>query len=264
VIVTDKAAALKMSKLGDAPRLSLSVVFFGLLICGASAQRAEILFDAQDAAAARFLQFATFGADPREIAEFRARGREAWLEEQFSLEPQYHLPLLQKMVGELEEDRRLPPVLKQYVWWERALHARDQLRQRMAYALSQIFVISDNDSNLRSRPEAMTHFYDTLLEHAFGNYRDLLVDVSLHPAMGLYLSHLHNEKASADGTRLPDENYARELMQLFTIGLHELGPDGQPELKDGQPVPTYDNEDIMEWRGFLPAWGWRAPDAGAT
>lgn len=131
-------------------------------------------------------------------------------------------------------------------WWERVMIGEDQLRQRVAYALSQILVVSSN-SDLGNEAEALCYYYDILLEHAFGNFRDLLEDVTLSPAMGFYLSHLNNPKAIPEESIHPDENYAREVMQLFTIGLYELNIDGSRK-KDaqGNDIPTYNNTDIKE------------------
>ncbi|MEY3895738.1 MAG: hypothetical protein RLZZ214_1258, partial [Verrucomicrobiota bacterium] len=128
-----------------------------------------------------------------------------------------------------------------------AIAGPDQLRQRVAFALSQILVVSRRDANLEEKPEAMTNYYDTLVRHALGNYGDLLREVTFHPAMGWYLSHAGNQKADPAIPRYPDENYAREIMQLFTIGLWELNPDGSRKLDlNGEPIPTYDNGDITE------------------
>jgi uncharacterized protein (DUF1800 family) len=123
----------------------------------------------------------------------------------------------------------------------------DTLRQRVAFALSEIFVISDRMETLAVQPEGMVAYYDMLLSHAFGNFRDLLYDVSVHPCMGVYLSHLHNRKPDPAANTFPDENYAREIMQLFSIGLWMLNPDGTRQLDaQGQPIPTYSNANITE------------------
>ncbi|CAA0104604.1 Uncharacterised protein [BD1-7 clade bacterium] len=123
-------------------------------------------------------------------------------------------------------------------------NTQDLLRHRVAQALSEIIVVSEN-SNLENDAEGLASFYDLLYQHAFGSYRDLLEDVSLHPVMGVYLSHMNNQKADPARNIHPDENYAREIMQLFSIGLFELNPDGSRK-KDasGKDIPTYDNDDI--------------------
>jgi len=149
---------------------------------------------------------------------------------------------------------------KQDAWWGRvmelpklrpddtATQLPDPLRQRIGFCLSQIFVISDRMEDLGESPIGMANYYDMLLTHTFGNFRDLLVDVSLHPCMGIYLSHLGNQKANPAANRFPDENYAREIMQLFSIGLWQLHPDGTRVLDpQGQPVATCTNADITQF-----------------
>jgi len=131
-------------------------------------------------------------------------------------------------------------------WWHSILTQEDQLRQRVAFALSQIFVVSAN-SDLTDEAEALTYYYDILLQNAFGNFRELIEDITLSPAMGYYLSHLNNPKAVPEENIHPDENYAREIMQLFTIGLYELNPDGSRKLdSNGDFIPSYNNQDIKE------------------
>jgi len=121
---------------------------------------------------------------------------------------------------------------------------KDLVRHRVAQALSEIIVISDK-SNLELDALGMSNFYDLFYKHAFGNYSDILKEVSLHPCMGVYLTHLNNKKEN--GNQHPDENYARELMQLFTIGLNELNQNGS-EKKDSsnKNIPTYNNNDIKQ------------------
>lgn len=135
-------------------------------------------------------------------------------------------------------------------FWMNAIGGDDQLRQRTAFALSQIFVISGSEmasQQLFNRPTAVAHFQDILVDNAFGNFRDLLEDVTYSPAMGIYLTYLRSEKADPNTGRMPDENYAREIMQLFTIGLNELNPDGTLKLDgNGKPIETYSIADIPE------------------
>ena len=132
-----------------------------------------------------------------------------------------------------------------YGWWTMIATADDKLRQRIAFALSEIFVISGN-SDLGEFGEGLSVFYDLLLDGSFGNFRDLIEDVTYSPSMGFYLSHLNNPKTQ--GNIRPDENYAREIMQLFTIGLYELNNDGSFKTDgSGNEIPTYDNADIKEF-----------------
>jgi uncharacterized protein (DUF1800 family) len=147
-----------------------------------------------------------------------------------------------------EEDEIFGPfsVHFNYAWWQINMTNEDLLRHRIAYALSQIFVVS-RFSDLGDSAASMCDFYDILVNNAFGNYKDLLMDVSLHPSMGYYLSHLNNPKAVPEENIHPDENYAREIMQLFSIGLYKLNVDGTHQLdQDGDAIPTYDNNDIKE------------------
>jgi uncharacterized protein (DUF1800 family) len=148
---------------------------------------------------------------------------------------------------------------KEFSWWSRAMGAPnlrpddptvvppDPLRQRVAFALSEILVASDRPEQLAVEQPGMANFYDLFEKHAFGNYRNLLLDVALHPVMGIYLSHLGNQKANTGANIFPDENFAREIMQLFSIGLWQLNPDCTRKLDaQGQPIPTYNNSDITE------------------
>ncbi len=140
-----------------------------------------------------------------------------------------------------------PATLKITVWWDLALLGEDQLRQRMAWALSQIFVMGESGSLANQYPIQWVNWYDILVRNSFGNFRDLLGEVTYSPKMGDYLTYFNNRKATADGKQLPDENYAREVMQLFTIGLWMLNNDGTLQLDDqGEAIPTYDNYHITE------------------
>ncbi|MDF5446866.1 DUF1800 family protein, partial [Vibrio parahaemolyticus] len=145
---------------------------------------------------------------------------------------------------------------RENAWYQIVVTAEDQLRQRMAYALSQIVVVSRYGGVLSSKPTGLVNYYDLLVEHAFGNYRDLLYDVSIHPVMGSYLSMLGSAKENSATGTLPDENFARELMQLFTIGLYELNLDGSKKLNHatGKPIPTYNQTDIQELARALTGW----------
>jgi uncharacterized protein (DUF1800 family) len=133
--------------------------------------------------------------------------------------------------------------------WTLAMQAKAQVRQRMAQALSEIVVISEMDATVQGRHYAAAHYWDMLANHAFGQYRTLLENVTYSPMMGIYLSHLRNRaQYDAGGVSIfPDENYAREIMQLFSIGLVLRHPDGSLVLDaGGLPIPTYDNDDIAE------------------
>ena len=194
--------------------------------------------------ASRFLAQASLGASLEEIDRTARMGPQAWLDEQFTRPIGYQRPFLE---DRLRRGLEVGPEHRRWAWWEQVLEGPDPLRQRVALALSEIFVASDEQDAVGSNPIGLASYYDMLLGHAFGNYRNLLRDVSLHPIMGAYLSHLRNERSNPAIGRFPDENYAREIMQLFSIGLFRLKPDGTL-VKDGrgQPIPTYDNDDITE------------------
>jgi len=140
-------------------------------------------------------------------------------------------------------------------WWDISLHAPDQLRQRMAFALSELMVVSNNESPLNRRGEALAVYYDLLVEHAFGHFKALISDVSTSMAMGIYLSHQGNQKGNLAEGRTPDENYAREIMQLFTIGLYQLNKDGSSKLdQNGQLIPTYTQTDVENMARVFTGW----------
>ena len=133
----------------------------------------------------------------------------------------------------------------------------DQLRQRLAFAWSQIFVVSDIDYVLANSKYGMANFYDTLARFADGNFRTLLEQVTLHPVMGIYLSMVRNEKANPALNIRPDENYAREILQLFTIGLHELNADGSVRRDGaGRPIATFDQATIEEFAKVFTGWNY--------
>ena len=148
-------------------------------------------------------------------------------------------------------------------WWDNALGnsdlsdkvGSDQLRQRMAYALSQLLVVSKAVFPLNGRSEGLAYYYDILAENAFGNYETLLRHVLRSPAMGVFLSSAMNQKASLAKNTRPDENLAREFMQLFTIGPYELEIDGSRKIdSDGKSIPSYSQNDIIEMAKILTGW----------
>ncbi len=203
--------------------------------------------------ASRFLMQASYGPTVEEIARVQQMGYAAWIDDQLTKPVQRHLPVL--LAQPSDKDGRYFNPRRIFVWWQQSVTAADQLRQRVANAWSQIFVVSDKSTDaFVNATDAVCDYYDTLLVNGLGNFRDLLKSVTYHACMGIYLDYLGNEKSEKSessrkvdaGARRPDENYAREVMQLFTIGLHQLNPDGTPQLKDGQLIPTYDNDDVRE------------------
>lgn len=205
------------------------------------------------AAASRFVAQTTFGPTTASINQVALLGRNAWLAQQLLTPATLHLPRYQELVASGVADRSA----RYATWWETALTAPDQLRQRLAFALSQIFVVSENDSTLVNRQAQLTDYYDLLVSGAFGNYRDLLEAVTLSQAMGLFLSHLGNDKPNPTTGQRPDENFAREVMQLFSIGLWELNRDGSPRLDSaGEQIPTYDQAVIESYARVYTGWTW--------
>lgn len=224
--------------------------------------------------AARFLTQATYGPTPETIAALQSQGYAAWINAQFALPLTSHLAYVDGLPV-LADDR--------YSWyarealWKQAIQGQDQLRQRVALALSELFVISSEDSDL-SWAESTAAYMDLLNRDAFGNFRQLLQDVTLSPSMGVYLDMLSNDKEDPETGRKPNENYAREVLQLFSIGLYKLHPDGTLQLDvNGLPIATYDQEVIKgfaqvftgwtfagqdrteEWRFYWPEPDWRQP-----
>ncbi len=200
---------------------------------------------------ARFLTQATFGPTKLDIETLVGSSPSQWIVSEFNKPETLNLPLISSLLqldgGGSEEpnsyfDTRTPT----FSFWTNAIGGSDQLRQRVAFALSEILVVSDFGSDfLEDSPRAIGYYQDILVRNAFGNYRNLLQDVTYSPAMAFYLTYLGNKKGNPDTGRMPDENYARELMQLFTIGLEELNLDGTPVLNgNGDPIETYDNSDI--------------------
>ncbi len=208
--------------------------------------------------ASHFLAQASFGPNMNDILQVAESGNAAWMESQFTKPQTLHRTYLDQVATELPAGTKLSQVEFFKSFWKQAATGEDQLRQRTAFALSEIFVISFQNSNLPFFPRGVASYYDMLGKHAFGNFRDLLNDVSRHPMMGLYLSSMGNKKESA--VRVPDENFARELMQLFSIGLYQLNPDGIMKLRNGLPMETYTHDDIAGLSKALTGWSWAGPD----
>lgn len=207
--------------------------------------------------AARFLSQASFGpSSVAQIAALQTQGREAWLIDQLARPVFSHSAYLESQRGrdnKAGETKTVSEEMSYEAFWQHWLLGEDQLRGRVAWALVQIFVISNIAPDIR--PVAMSSYMDVLTRNAFGNYRDLLRDVTLHPAMGYYLNMLESEKENAAKGTHPNENYPREVLQLFSIGLAKLNLDGSQQLDgQGKPIPTY-NEDVV--KGFAKAFsGW--------
>jgi uncharacterized protein (DUF1800 family) len=223
--------------------------------------------------ASRFLAQATFGATDADIHHLSKIGYTAWLNEQFTAQPTLHEPYVEQALvlnnppcaqndlkcnTALFVQNNMNETYVQQSFWQQAITGNDQLRQRVKYALTELMVISSTNPAVSNMPRGMANYYDVLGADAFGNFRQLLQDVTLSPMMGKFLSALGNDKG--DANRDPDENYAREVMQLFTIGLYQLNPDGTQKLDaTGQPIPTYSNNDVMGLAKVFTGFSWNIP-----
>jgi hypothetical protein len=206
-------------------------------------------------AAARFLQQATFGPSPVEIRSVRSLGYSRWIDRQFRLRISGHLTNV-FATADTDPNSRYPGTLTFNTWWKQSVTAPDQLRQRVAFALSQIMVVSESGP-LQDNSRALSAHYDVLLKHSFGNFRELLEAVTLSPAMGIYLDMRRNDKGSLILGTHPNENYAREVLQLFSIGLNRMWPDGTLVLNaNGDLVPTYDQDIIIGFSHVFTGWNY--------
>lgn len=216
-------------------------------------------------AAIRFLLQAAFGPDSKfvNVKEVQKLGYAGWLEAQFKKPVGLIQPFLNRLSA--AKRGRIYADSKAMAWWGQVMKSgatADPLRQRVGFALSEIFVISDAADTLGNTPLGMANYYDMLLKKSFGNFRDILSSVGMHPAMGIYLNALQNQKGDPVEGTFADENYAREVMQLFSIGLWELNPDGTRKLdSNGKPIPTYDNTTIANMARVMTGFSWGGPKA---
>ena len=202
--------------------------------------------------AARFLTQATFGATAADIALVQRDGYAAWIDAQFAMPANFHSAVIDNVLSSGQPINR---DTTQEAFWKTAVTAPDQLRQRVGLAFSELMVISDQDGGIGNQPYALSGYADTLLRHSFGNFRDLLEAVTLSPAMGLYLDMLENDKANPVTGTVPNENYGREVMQLFTIGLVKLNPDGSIVLDgNAKPIPTYGQSEVIGFSTVFTGW----------
>lgn len=209
--------------------------------------------------ASRFLARATFGPNMAAIDELATGGAASWFARQFAAPQTLHRKYIDNLLAvQAAGGANVNPTSFYESFWQQGIRGQDQLRQRMAFALSEIFVISTQNETVWPYTRGVASYYDMLGQRAFGNFRDLLEGVALHPMMGIYLSHLRNQKESA--TRTPDENFAREVMQLFTIGLVQLNADGTVKLAGGKPIDTYDRDDVTGLARVFTGWSWAGPD----
>lgn len=215
-----------------------------------------------DAGAARFLAQATFGASIADIQALKSitpsggKSRyELWIEDQFAQPVSQTLPeVLRTRRADAQGGSAYDETLLFNSWWRNSVSGSDQLRQRIAFALSQIHVVSAQGP-LDNRGEGLAYFYDQLNAGAFGNFRDILETTTLTPAMGRYLDMLRNDKPDLSVGRIPNENYAREIKQLFSIGLFRMWPDGTLILNSRfEPIDTYSQREIVGFAHVFTGW----------
>jgi uncharacterized protein (DUF1800 family) len=244
-----------------AKRLSwwlFAIVIGGLALSPRATWAAAPLMDQADAT--RLLEQTTFGPTDALVAHAQAVGVQGWLKEQFAASASTYpaLPYAPTGPSTFCATNTNPNCLRdnysmflvQNAFFKNALTGPDQLRQRVAFALSQIFVTSGVEVNFAY---AMAQYQQILLDNAFGNFQDLLTKVTLSSVMGNYLNMVNNDKAM--GTASPNENYAREVMQLFSIGLWELNDDGTQLLDaHGEPIPTYSQDTVAGFATLFTGW----------
>lgn len=197
------------------------------------------------AAAARLLMQGTMGASLNDLSTAAGESYDAWFAAQTASTTSLELPLIPAWNA-----------FETPAWWYNAVMGPDQLRQRMAFALSEIFVTSAVNNFLYDQGQGLGYYYDQLAANALGNFRTLLTAVSTSPEMGQYLTFYKNDVPNPTTGVQPDENYAREIMQLFTIGLWKLNADGTQQLDaNGSPIPTYAQADVANLAEVFTGWG---------
>jgi uncharacterized protein (DUF1800 family) len=233
-------------------------------IDGASGIDTNLPLPTNDADVHRFLTQATLGPTASDIARVKAIGYSAWIDEQFAT------PLQTSHLSTVEATNAANHTTKArandvvYSWWTHAILDPAQLRQRLAFALSEIFVVSTVNGDVGDNGRMAASYLDMLSTKENSTYRDLLEAVALHPAMGTYLSHRNNRKEDTLTGRVPDENFAREVMQLFSIGLYELNADGSIKLSNGVPIETYSTNDVKGLAKVFTGWSWYTPPSKAS
>jgi uncharacterized protein (DUF1800 family) len=204
-------------------------------------------------AAARLLEQGTMGATLSTLKATAAQSYDAWFAAQTAATPSLNAP---KFNGGNDWSPS---------WWDNAIYGNDQLRQRMAFALSEILVISQNGGPIWTQNVALANYYDILVNNALGNYRTLLGEIALSPGMGQFLATLRNSKPNPAIGLHADQNFAREVMQLFTVGLFKLNTDGTVLIgNDGNPVPTYSQADVEALSNTLTGWSFKSVDSNTA
>lgn len=244
----------------------LAAVVAAWVLAGCGGSSADKVADkpASTSDAQRFLTQATFGPTQADVDRLNQIGYSRWIDEQLAKSPQQSLVAFvdardaELKAANASDKARTNEVLEGF--YTRALTDPAQLKLRVAFALSEIFVVSTQDSTLGDNGRLVASYFDMLTAQSTGSYRSLLESVTLHPAMGVYLSSLHNQKEDATTGRVPDENYAREVMQLFSIGLYQLNSDGTLKTSGGKPIETYTADDIKGLAKVFTGWSWYASD----
>jgi uncharacterized protein (DUF1800 family) len=252
------AAALMMATLGSSALAQTPNAFAPLLAPDPPSNTNE---------AGRFLTQATFGPDDEDTKYLMRVGYRAWLDRQFALPSTSHRAYWEAADAAIKIINPSASATQAEVWesfWRQAVSGPDQVRQRVVLALSEIFVISALDGAVGNEPRAMAAWLDMLGDKGFTTYRELLEAVALHPMMGRYLSHLRNQKADLTTGRIPDQNFARESMQLFSIGIVRLNLDGTPVLVGGRTVETYGPDDVAGLSRVFTGFSWACPAAPAN
>ncbi len=254
----------------------LYIILLTLLIGGCEKNDSDPLSNSENVAnseitkaqAFRILEQATFGPTDDDLKAVQTLGTAKWIEQQLNASSAYdsssdsHQSHLQryKAIAKMAEPSTYSSEsdfnnnyhgrtsdYQTAAWFDNVLHGKDQLRQRVAFALSELIVISGSKQRTRFRGDSLASYYDILAKHAFGNFRNLMGEISRSPGMGVFLSHQGNKKFNSSSNTHPDENFARELMQLFSIGLWKMNQDGSM-VKDssGDPIASYTQDDVEE------------------
>ena len=202
----------------------------------------SVSFVNDDMEANRFLVKAGWGGSQADLDALVNTDAEDWVAAEMAKSATFTLPDVLALPR--DSNGNAPFNQTTYLYWDHIVTADDELRQRMAFALSQIFVFSDIAN--QSRQDRRAYYQDLLIRNAFGNYRELIDEITYSPAMAVWLTYWRNRKGDERTGRMPDENYAREILQLFSIGVVELNMDGSPRLDgQGREIETYNNDDIV-------------------
>jgi len=212
-----------------------------------------------EAEAARFLVQSTFGPTPADVNQVMTQGFEPWIDAQLTTPLGISHVGLARVSQQVSQAKNIGNTELVQSWWTHAVTDPAQLRQRVAFALSEIFVVSSMDGTLSGNGLLLASYMDMLTNGIDGSHRQLLENVALHPAMGIYLSHRGNRREDPKSGRIPDQNFAREVMQLFSIGLYQLNADGTQKLLNNKPIETYTPEDVRGLSKVFTGFSWSVP-----